>query len=145
MSSKIVVGLDGSASGERAVAYARKMANLIGACELVLVHVIEWSPYTFQTPEENEMRHKRREEELAQATSRIIDPAVAALKKEGFTVRGVVRHGDVADLLNKVAEVEGADQIIVARASEAGLVQRIFGSSTVSLVTHASVPVTVVA
>ena len=145
MSSKIVVGLDGSASGERAVAYAKKMANLIGACELVLVHVIEWSPYTFQTPEENEMRHKRREEELAQATSRIIDPAVEALKKEGFTARGVVRHGDVADLLNKVAEDEGADQIIVARASEAGLVQRIFGSSTVSLVTHASVPVTVVA
>jgi nucleotide-binding universal stress UspA family protein len=145
VSSKIVIGLDGSASGERAVAYAKKMANLIGACELVLAHVIEWSPYTFQTPEENEMRHKRREEELAQATSRIIDPAVAALKKEGFTARGVVRHGDVADLLNKVAEAEGADQIIVARASEAGLVQRIFGSSTVSLVTPACVPVTVVA
>jgi nucleotide-binding universal stress UspA family protein len=145
VSSKIVVGLDGSASGERAVAYAKKMANLIGACELVLVHVIEWSPYTFQTPEENEMRHKRREEELAQATSRIIDPAVAALKKEGFTARGVVRHGDVADLLNKVAEAEGADLIIVARASEAGLEQRIFGSSTVSLVTPACVPVTVVA
>jgi nucleotide-binding universal stress UspA family protein len=145
VSSKIVVGLDGSASGERAVAYAKKMANLIGACELVLAHVIEWSPYTFQTPEENEMRHKRREEELAQATSRIIDPAVAAFKKEGFTARGVVRHGDVADLLNKVAEAEGADQIIVARASEAGLVQRIFGSSTVSLVTPACVPVTVVA
>ena len=145
MSSKIVVGLDGSASGERAVAYARKMANLIGACELVLVHVIEWSPYTFQTPEENELRHKRREEELAQATSRIIDPAVAALKKEGLAVHGIVRHGDVADLLNQVAEEEGADQIIIARTSEAGLVQRIFGSSTVSLVTHASVPVTVVA
>lgn len=145
MSSKIVVGLDGSASGERAVAYAKKMASLIGACELVLVHVIEWSPYTFQTPEENEMRHKRREEELLQATTRIIDPAVTALKKEGFSAHGVVRHGDVADLLNKVAESEGADQIIVARASEAGLVQRIFGSSTVSLVTHASVPVTVVA
>jgi nucleotide-binding universal stress UspA family protein len=145
VSSKIVIGLDGSASGERAVAYAKKMANLIGACELVLAHVIEWSPYTFQTPEENEMRHKRREEELAQATSRIIDPAVAAFKKEGFTARGVVRHGDVADLLNKVAEAEGADQIIVARASEAGLVQRIFGSSTVSLVTPACVPVTVVA
>lgn len=145
MSAKIVVGLDGSGSGERALAHAKKLAALIGSCELVVVHVIEWSPYSFQTPEENAMRHKRREEEIAAARSRVIDPAVADLKQEGFEARGVVRHGDVADLLNAVAVEEGADQIVVARTSEGGLVQRIFGSSTVNLVTHASVPVTVVA
>ncbi len=144
MSSKIVVGLDGSASGDRAVAYARKTADLIGKCELILVHVIEWSPYAFQTPEENEMRHKRREEELELATTRIVDPAVEVLKKHGIDAKGVVRHGDVADLLNKIAVDEKADQIIVARSSEHGLVERVFGSSTVKLVAHASVPVTVV-
>ncbi len=126
------------------MAYAKKMAKLIGKCEIVLVHVIEWSPYSFQTPEENAMRHKRREEELTQATTRIIDPAVQALKKDGFNVKGIVRHGDVTDLLNKVAVDEGADQIVVARSSEHGFVERIFGSSTVKLVAHASVPVTVV-
>ena len=56
----------------------------------------------------------------------------------------MVRHGDVADILNTIAVEAGAEQIIVARTSEGGLVQRIFGSSTVKLVTHASVPVTVV-
>ena len=53
MSSKLIVGLDGSPSGERAFAFAKDLASRIGSCELILVFVIEWSPYSFQTPEEN--------------------------------------------------------------------------------------------
>ena len=68
----------------------------------------------------------------------------SALKKDGFSARGIVRHGDVADLLNKVAEDEGADQIVVARSSEGGFVKRVFGTATANLVMHATVPVTVV-
>ncbi len=144
MPFKIVIGLDGNPTGDRALAHAKKMAKLIKPSELIVVHVIEWSPYSFQTPEENAARHKQRKEELAAATARITDPAVADLTKEGFKASGVVRHGDVADILNTIAVDTGAEQIIVARTSEGGLVQRIFGSSTVKLVTHASVPVTVV-
>ncbi|MGB5215362.1 MAG: universal stress protein [Anderseniella sp.] len=144
MSAKIVIGLDGSGSGERAVAFAKKQAKQIGKCELIVVYVIEWSPYSFQTPEENEQRHKRREEEIAAASSRVVTPAVDALKAEGFSAHGVVKHGDVADLLNSVAVEEGADQIVVARASEGGFASRLFGSSTANLVMTATVPVTVV-
>ena len=46
--------------------------------------------------------------------------------------------------LDKVAKAEGAEQIVVARSSEGGFVNRVFGTSTVNLVLHASVPVTVV-
>ena len=144
MSAKIVIGLDGSGSGERAVAYARKQAKLIGDCELIAVYVIEWSPYNFQTPEENEERHKRRNEEIAAAESRIVSPAVKKLKGDGFSARGIVKHGHVADLLNSVAVEEGADQIVVARSSDGGLASRVFGTSTANLVMTAAVPVTVV-
>ncbi len=144
MISKLIVGLDGTGSGERAVAYAKKLANLIGDSELLLVYVIEWSPYTFQTPEENEKRHKRREEEIKMAMERIINPAISSLQSDGIAVRGMVQHGDVADLLNKVAVKEAADQIVVARSSEGGIKSRVFGTSTANLVMHASVPVTVV-
>jgi len=144
MSARIVVGLDGSDAESRAVAYAKKLAKLIGECELILVFVIEWSPYSFQTPEENAERHKRREEEIEAANTRVVTPAVEALRKEGFDVRGIVRHGHVADLLDQIAVAEGADQIVVARTGEHGLAQRVFGSSTANLVMHASVPVTVV-
>lgn len=144
MTAKLVIGLDGSASGDRVLDFAKKLAKQIGSCELLVVYVIEWSPYSFQTPEENAERHKRREEEIDAAQSRIIDPSVAQLKNDGFTVRGIVKHGDVSDLLDQIAVDEGASQIIVARASEVGLKQRIFGSSTVNLVMHARVPVTVI-
>ncbi|MDW4497079.1 universal stress protein [Sulfitobacter sp. D35] len=145
MTTKIVVGLDGESSGERAVAFARTLAERMDACEVILVYVIEWSPFTFQTAEENAQRHKRREEEIEAATSRVVEPAVAALTKNGMNARGVVRHGDVAEILERIASEEGATQIVVARKSETGFAQRLFGSSTVNLVTHASVPVTVVA
>ena len=144
MPATLIVGLDGTGSGDRAVAYAKKLANLIGECELLVVYVIEWSPYTFQTVEENSERHMRREEEISIATERVINPAVSSLLADGIAARGIVRHGDVADLLNSVAEEESAEQIIVARTSEGGLVKRVFGTSTANLVMHASVPVTVV-
>ena len=79
MATKIVIGLDGTGTGERALTFAKNLASLIGDCELIAVYVIEWSPYSFQTAEENAERHKRREQEIATATQRIIDPAIKAL------------------------------------------------------------------
>lgn len=144
MTVKIVIGLDGTDTGDRAIAFAKDLASKITDCELLAVYVIEWSPFTFQTPEENEKRHKRREEEIALASSRIVDPAVQALTDAGFTATGLVRHGDVAETLNRITVENGGTQIIVGRASSDGFTKRIFGSSTQNLVMHADVPVTVV-
>jgi nucleotide-binding universal stress UspA family protein len=144
MTSKIVIGLDGESSGERALSYGKKMAKMIGDCEILVVYVIEWSPYSFHTPEENEQRHKRREEEISMANERVVQPALAGLKDAGIKASGLVRHGDVADTINAVTTGEKAEHIIVSRSSEGGFTTRIFGSSTANLVMSASVPVTVV-
>ncbi|SLN73824.1 universal stress protein [Ruegeria meonggei] len=144
MTTKIVIGLDGTATGERAIAFAKDLAERIGTCELLVAYVIEWSPYTFQTPEENAARHKRREEEIELATTRVVSPAVDALKAAGFNATGIVRHGDVAETLNSVTVENGGAQIVVGRSSADGLKKRIFGSATQNLVMHADVPVTVV-
>lgn len=144
MTTKLVIGLDGHGSGDRALAYGKRMATLIGDCELLIVYVIEWSPYSFQTAEENAQRHKRREQEISTATERVINPAVQRLEGDGIKARGMVRHGDVADILNAVSLEENAQQIIVSRSSEGGFAKRLFGSSTANLVMSASVPVTVV-
>lgn len=142
---KIVVGLDGQSSGEKALAFAKNLAVQSDFCELIVVYVIEWSPFSFQTAEENEQRHKRREEEISIAMERVVEPAVADLTEAGFSARAVVQHGDVADTIDQIAHTEGAQQIVVARASAGGLTSRIFGSSTANLVMNARVPVTVVA
>lgn len=145
MSTTLVVGLDGEGSGDRALAYGTRMANLIGEAEVLIVYIIEWSPFSFQTAEENAQRHKRREEEISMAMERVVTPAVQRLKDSGVSAQGLVKHGDVANTLNSVAIENNADQIIVSRSSEGGFTKRMFGSSTANLVMNASVPVTVVA
>ena len=144
MTTKLVIGLDGHGSGDRALAYAKRMADLIGDCELLIVYVIEWSPYSFQTAEENAVRKKRRDEEISTATERVINPAVETLSSAKVQARGIVRHGNVADILNEISLEENATQIIVSRSSEGGFAKRLFGSSTANLVMSAGVPVTVV-
>lgn len=144
MSAKIVVGLDGGGSKCRALPFARKLAGLIGQCELIVVHVVEWSPFSFETAQDNAERHKRREEEVASALEQIVTPAVQALNDQGISARGLVRHGQVSEVLDQIAVEEGADQIVIARSTKEGLTERVFGSSAEKLVSTASVPVTVV-
>lgn len=144
MTTKLVVGLDGHPSGEKALNYARRLADLIGDCELLVVYIVEWSPFSFQTAEENAARHKRRDEEIQTALERVVNPALEKLSGSGLKARGIVRHGDVSDALIAISSEEEAEQIIVARTSEGGFAKRIFGSSTSNLVMSSPVPVTVV-
>ena len=144
MTTKLVVGLDGHASGERALAHAQHLAKLIGDCELIVAYVVEWSPFSFQTAEENAQRHKRREEEVNTAMERVVNPAVQQMSDAGISAKGLVRHGDVSDTLIAISRDSVAEQIIVARTSEGGFAKRFFGSSTSNLVMSSPVPVTVV-
>ena len=140
----IVVGLDGSEAGKRALDFAKEQAKGIGDCTVAIVYVIEWSPFSFQTPEENEERHKRREEELKLAHERVLDPAVAQAKEAGLEVIGIVKHGDVADILDATAKKHGASQIVVGRVGVRGLKERVFGGVTGRLAAGASVPLTII-
>ena len=64
METIYLVGVDGSNCGKRALAYAMERALENGG-KILAAHVIEWSPYAFNSPEENALRHQRREQELA--------------------------------------------------------------------------------
>lgn len=145
MSATIIVGVDGSEAGNRALSYAKRLATLIGSeCELQLICVVEWSPYTFQTTEENALRKKQKHIETQNAQDRVINPALDSLKEEGIKASGTVKFGKAATILNNIAVESNAEQIVVARSTEQGLSARVFGSVTASLVMSANVPVTVV-
>lgn len=144
MAVNFVIGLDGTETGERAGAFAKDLASKTEAFEVLAVYIMEWSPFTFQTAEENKNRHKRRQEEIKPVRTRAVDPAVAALKKAGFKASGLLRHGDVSETLNAPTDEQGGSQIIVGRTSADGFTKRIFGSSMQNLVMNADVPVTVV-
>ena len=143
MSSLLMVGVDGSECGERAVEFAARRAKNSGA-RLLITFIIEWSPFTFSTPMENAERHQRREEEIQRAHSEIVDPIVDRLKSEGLEVEGLVRHGHVADTLNSLAKSKGVVNIILGRQGTSKLKTHVFGSVGSRLVQSAECAVTVV-
>lgn len=143
MANTFLVGVDGSDCCRRAAEFAANAARASGA-RLVAVHVIEWSPFTFNTPEENEQRHKRREEEIERATRQVLEPVVADLARSGLKVEGVVRHGHVAEILAELARGEGVSQMFIGRRGISRLQALVFGSIASSLAQISPVPVTIV-
>jgi len=143
MSKKILVALDGSEGGKRALSAAVDYAKLTDS-DLVLTYVIDWSPYSFHTPEELEERHQRRESEIQRANDSVLRPEVEALKSSGLKVESVVRHGKIAETLHELIDECGISQIFIGRLGESRMHTMIFGSVTAALVQTSSVPVTVV-
>jgi nucleotide-binding universal stress UspA family protein len=143
MGEAIMVGVDCSECGDRAVEFAAGLARTSGS-GLFVAHVIEWSPYSFSTVQENAERHKRREEEIHRAHEEIIDPIVAKLKSEGLDAKGLVHHGHVADTLNTLAKSNGVTNIVVGRQGTSKLKAHVFGSVGSRLVQSAECAVTVV-
>ncbi len=143
MSEKIVVGYDGSAASQRALNFAVEKAKSQGGSVLV-VHVLEWSPYSFLTPTELEERHKRRNEELSRAKTALMDPVVEKLKGSGVTVETDIKYGHIANTLAAICTESGATQIMIGRDGETSLGARVFGSVAGTLAQAAPVPCTIV-
>ncbi|MBC7133417.1 MAG: universal stress protein [Roseovarius sp.] len=143
MSEKFVVGYDGSVSARRALEFAMNRARAQGGT-IVLAHVLEWSPYSFLTPTELEERHKRRKEEMARAEQQILGSVARELQEAGIPVEVVIRYGNTADLLCKIASELDAVQIVIGREGQSALEARIFGSVAGALVQASPVPCTIV-
>ncbi len=139
----VVVGVDNSDASTRAVEFAVERAKH-NDWKVVLVHVIPWSPYSFQTPSENEHRHQEKEREVAAATEQVLAPMAKIADDGGVPHEQVVRHGKPSDTIADVAKNSHAVHIIVGRTGDGGLREAVFGSVASRLVQHAHLPVTVV-
>jgi nucleotide-binding universal stress UspA family protein len=140
---RFLVGIDGSDCGDRALQAAARHARAADA-ELLICYVIPWSPYTFSTPEENAQRHRRREEELNVARTKLLEPRASELEAAGLTVGAIARHGHPVRSLVALAEEHQAGMIVIGRSGDAPLKTRIFGGTAAGLVQSAPVPVLVV-
>ena len=143
MPDQILVALDGSDGGRRALAAAVEHAKLAKA-GLLLTYVIDWTPYSFHTPEELAERHKRRESEIERANDSVLRPELDALAQSGLQVESVVRHGRIAETIVDLASEHGVSQIYIGRQGESRVRSVIFGSVTSALVQTSPVSVTVV-
>jgi nucleotide-binding universal stress UspA family protein len=143
MSDKILIAIDGSDGGRRALSAAVAHAKLSKSA-LVLTYVIDWTPYSFHTPEELAERHQRRESEIDRANDSILNPEASALADSGLTIETVVRHGKIAETIVALADEYKVSQIYIGKLGESRMNSMIFGSVTAALVQAATVPVTVV-
>ena len=143
MTDTILVGIDGTEENHRAIDYAVNWAKKSKA-KMILAYVIKWSPYTFQTAEENERRHKRKVEDIQFVQERVLDPMLESLASEGLEITGVVRHGQVADSLIYIAKKQGATDIVVGRIGEKSVKTLMFGSVVAKLIQLSHIPVTIV-
>jgi len=111
---------------------------------MVLVHVIQWSPFSFNTPTENEHRHAQKAAEITAANEQVVDPLADLVREAGVPLEIVVIHGDPVDMIIKIAEERHSDHIILGRTGDSRVRQAIFGSTPAHLMQESPVPVTVV-
>lgn len=143
----ILVGVDHSQSSRRAVEFALERAR-VNQWRMTIVHVINWSQYSFNTPDDNEARPVVRKAEVERAQAEVLDPIMAWAESEGYltdvAVQTLVRHGRPSEVLSDLAAEGGHDIVVVGRTGESQLRMAIFGSTASRLVQHAPVAVVVV-
>lgn len=143
MSNKYLVACDGSPASARALQFAINQAKSDGA-SILIAHVLEWSPYSFLTPEEIEERHARRTDELKRAQMAVVDPLVSSATNEGIQADSVIRYGHVTETLAGIAAKEAVSQMFIGRTGYSNLATRVFGSVAGTMAQIAPVPCTIV-
>lgn len=139
----VLIGVDNSDASTRAVEFALERATAEDL-QIVVAHVIHWSPFSFNTNVENEERHGRKKAEIAAATDQVITPMVALVEASGRSASTEIRHGNPSETLVDIAQEAGATHIVVGRTGDSGLREAIFGSVVMRLVHTSPLPVTVV-
>ena len=81
----IIVGYDGSEPSNAALAFAKDQAHKFDA-SIMLVHVIDWSPFEFRTHQENETQAQKRREQIEKDREQLFPPVLSELKAAGISV-----------------------------------------------------------
>jgi nucleotide-binding universal stress UspA family protein len=144
---RLVIGVDGSPTAERAIA-TLAASPLLRAVPAVVVGVVEpISAWDFTgggfTPELVEMGIEAQDERARQLTTQV-DEAVASLRRAGGLADGEVRKGDAADQLIAAAEGRGADLVVVGTRGLGTLKRLLLGSVARKVLLNASASVLVI-
>ena len=123
-SETFIVAYEGEEGDTPTLDYAIERARKDGA-GLLVVHILEWSPYSFLTPDEIEERHGRRKQEMTRAREIVLDPAVAKVKAAGLEGSAELRYGNVVEKIVEIASETNASMIFVGRAGSQSMAARV--------------------
>jgi nucleotide-binding universal stress UspA family protein len=152
---RIVVGVDGSESSQRALRWAAREASMRGA-PLEVVHVYETErvgpTFAYDETMDPELWQKAREDVEAAArrgaerAQRLVDTLVAELVAEvgeGVTAEGVAIEGArAAEVL--IDRSRGAELLVVGSRGRGGFTSLLLGSVSQQCAHHAQCPVVII-
>jgi nucleotide-binding universal stress UspA family protein len=127
---RIVVGIDGSSDGQRALAWALDEARRRSA-ELVVVHAWEYPAATFAFPVDSE-----------ESASEVLSRCLSEVDSHDVEIRTRLVEGRPVNAL--VREAFEADMLVVGSRGRSGVAAVILGSVSTGCVHHATCPVVVV-
>jgi nucleotide-binding universal stress UspA family protein len=142
--TRIVVGTDGSETAGEAVRQAVDLAKLSGA-QLSIVSAFE--PVSKRRVEGEKLEAPadvHHEIGPREDVNLVLDAAAAAAKREGLEVQTHPVEGNPADAILNVAEVTGADLIVVGNKGMAGARRFLLGSVPNNVSHHAPCSVIIV-
>lgn len=143
MADIILVGTDGSEGANRCIDFALQHAKNYGMA-IELVHVIEWTPYSFELPEALELRHKMRDSEIEMAEKQILQPVLDKYSDQDIKITSIVRHGDVSQVLCDLAEAHDVAHIVVGKKGRSRIEALLHGNVVARMVQMSPVPISVV-
>ena len=138
MFNRIIVAIDGSEHSNRALSYARELAECFKAI-LWLVHAY---------PQTSDLRSYDQFEKLIarrkQAGQPILDEARKILGKINFEIREELLEGPEAEAILSVAQIQKIDLILLGTRGLGSLEGMLLGSVSRKVTHHASCPVMLV-
>jgi nucleotide-binding universal stress UspA family protein len=138
MLHKILVAIDGSPAGEKALAAAVDLAAHYRA-HLTALSVADLPHVVGMVDEVDEMRQTA-EGHLRQ----VCEAAVAYAKSRGVALRAVVVRGHAADAIVSFAETEGVDLVVLGQHGHSRVARFFLGSTTDRVSEHCPCTVMIV-
>jgi nucleotide-binding universal stress UspA family protein len=134
---RILVGVDGSQNGQRALGWALLLARQFGA-ELVAVHAVGLLAHLGEGPPVPSHQHL---EELRHVFE---TEWCGPLRDSGVENRLLLVDGAPVPVLLSLAERESINVIVVGSRGKGGFEELLLGSTSLQLAEHASCPVLIV-
>ncbi|HET9731382.1 MAG TPA: universal stress protein [Acidimicrobiales bacterium] len=131
----VVVGVDGSADGRRALLCALDEARWRGV-GVVLIHAFDFDTASMMAYSDAALR------EIVHAAETVVRAEVEFARDRGVPVEGRTVYGHAAKVL--VDEASGASLLVVGSRGRGGLAGALLGSVSAACLHHAACPVLVV-
>lgn len=139
----ICVAVDGSECSRRAVEEAIQLAQAFDAM-IHLIHIVDWSDYSFINVIEVEDRTRMRTKEEKNARENILQPLSKLVRDADIKVENTLRFGHPAKTVKKFADEYDSKMVVVGTKGRSDLSNLILGSFSHALVQMADRPILLV-